>query len=165
MVGGTGSDAYFVDSSFDVITENANEGFDAVYASTTYVLGANLENLYLQGSAVGGNGLANFIQGNSGNNGIDGHGGADVLQGNGGNDLFSFNVSEANGDTMMDFVGNGAGAGDAIQFHGFGTAAQGATFTQLNATQWQIHSGLDAHNEIITFSNSAAIHASDYAFL
>jgi hypothetical protein len=88
-----------------------------------------------------------------------------VLQGNGGNDLFSFNASEANGDTIQDFVGNGAALGDSIQFHGFGTAAQGATFTQIDATHWQIHSGLDAHNEIITFSNSAAIHASDFTFL
>ncbi len=51
MVGGEGNDIYFVDSSFDQIVENANEGTDAVYASVNYQLGANIEYLYLQGAA------------------------------------------------------------------------------------------------------------------
>ena len=39
----------------------------------------------------------------------------------------------------------------------------GATFTQIGASnQWQIHSGLDAHNEIITFLSGATIHSTDY---
>ena len=29
---------------------------------------------------------------------------------------------------------------------------------------WQIHSGLDAHNETITFDNSATVNASDFFF-
>ena len=41
----------------------------------------------------------------------------------------------------------------------------GATFTQIGASnQWQIHSGLDAHNEIITFLSGATIHSTDYLF-
>jgi hypothetical protein len=37
---------------------------------------------------------------------------------------------------------------------------------RLGATnQWQIHSGLDAHNEVITLQNSAAVHASDFLFI
>ena len=57
-------------------------------------------------------------------------------------------------------------AGDSFLFLGFGTAEQGATFTQIGATnQWQIHSGLDGHNEIITLQNSAAVHASDFLFV
>jgi hypothetical protein len=76
-----------------------------------------------------------------------------------------FHAGQANGDRVVDFDGNGAGAGDSLQFVGFGTAAQGATFTQIGATnQWQIHSGLDGHNEIVTFSNAAVIHASDVLF-
>ena len=48
---------------------------------------------------------------------------------------------------------------------GFGTAAQGATFTQIAATdQWQIHSGLDGHNETITFSNHAHPQQTDVLF-
>jgi hypothetical protein len=52
-------------------------------------------------------------------------------------------------------------------FSGFGTAAQGASLTQIGTTdQWQIHSGLDpAHNETITFANHAALHAGDFAFV
>ena len=52
-----------------------------------------------------------------------------------------------------------------ISVLGFGTAAEGATFTQIGASnQWQIHSGLDAHNETITLSNGATVHASDFLF-
>jgi hypothetical protein len=69
------------------------------------------------------------------------------------------------GDTVIDFVGNGAAAGDSLAFVGFGTTGGGATFTQIGVTNhWQIRSGLDAHNEIITFLNAAPVHASDFIF-
>ncbi len=74
-------------------------------------------------------------------------------------------AGQASGDVITDFTGNGGVAGDGIKLVGFGTAAQGATFTPLNATQWQIHSGLDGHNEIVTLSNGAAVHASDFFFV
>ena len=48
-----GSDFYFVDNIGDVVIENANDGNDTVYASFDYRLGANVEYLVLQGSAVG----------------------------------------------------------------------------------------------------------------
>ncbi|MGY8709154.1 hypothetical protein RAD16_25715 [Bradyrhizobium sp. 18BD] len=54
--------------------------------------------------------------------------------------------------------------GDSFEFIGFGTVAQGATFTQISASQWQIHSGLDAHNEIITLTNNATVHPTDILF-
>ena len=63
----------------------------------------------------------------------------------------------------MDFAGNGGALGDSFQFFGFGTS--GATFTQIGVNQWQIHSGLDAHNEVITLSNGASVDGSDFAFL
>ena len=52
-------------------------------------------------------------------------------------------------------------------FSGFGTEAQGATISQIDSTdQWQIEFlGLDAHNETITFSNHAALHAGDFVFV
>jgi hypothetical protein len=31
--------------------------------------------------------------------------------------------------------------------------------------QWQIHSGLDSHNETITFSNHAALQVGDFLFV
>jgi hypothetical protein len=70
------------------------------------------------------------------------------------------------GDTVVDFVGNGGAAGDSLRFVRFGTTTGGATFTQIGATnQWQIHSGLDAHNEIITLLSGATIHSTDYLFV
>jgi trimeric autotransporter adhesin len=169
MSGGLGNDVYFVDNAGDFVFENVGEGNDAVFSIIDYTLTANVETLVLQegGNLSGtGNGLANSIFGNSGNNTLDGGAGADVLTGGAGNDTFAFHAGQANNDTVVDFAGNGAAAGDSLQFAGFGTAAQGATFTQIGASnQWQIHSGLDGHNEIIAFSNGAAIDPSDFLFL
>jgi hypothetical protein len=62
--------------------------------------------------------------------------------------------------------GRPAAAGDALQFIGFGTVLQGATFTQIGASnQWQIHSGLGGPDEIITFLNGASIDPSDVLFI
>lgn len=88
-----------------------------------------------------------------------------------GNDQFKFKAALANGATISDFAGNGAAVGHSIDFEGFGTAAQGATFTFFSAAGadsiWQIHSGLDGHNELITLkgiATSAGVHSSDYLF-
>jgi hypothetical protein len=76
-----------------------------------------------------------------------------------------FQAGQASGDIVVDFDGNGAALGDSLMFVGFGTTGGGATFTQIGATnQWQIHSGLDAHNEIITFLNGATVQATDVLF-
>jgi hypothetical protein len=54
---------------------------------------------------------------------------------------------------------------NTLSFVGFGTAGDGATFTQIGATnQWTIHSGLDAHDEIITLANGASIDPNDFLF-
>ena len=167
LIGGAGNDIYIIDNAGDVVVENAGEGNDTVYTSVNYTLAANAEVLLLQGSSglqVNGNALANTIYGNGGNNVIDGGGGADFMIGGGGNDKFVFNSGQANGDTITDFVGNN-GAADTLEFLGFGTTGQGATFTQQNASLWQIHSGLDGHNEIITLANQAALSANDFHFL
>jgi Ca2+-binding RTX toxin-like protein len=169
MLGGLGNDVYFVDDAGDFAFENAGEGTDAVFSTVSYTLTANVETLVLQGGgnlSGTGNALANSIFGNSGGNTLDGGAGADALTGAAGNDTFVFHVGQANNDTVVDFIGNGAAAGDSLQFVGFGTAAQGATFTQIGASnQWQIHSGLDGHNEIVTFSNAAVIHPTDFLFV
>jgi Ca2+-binding RTX toxin-like protein len=113
--------------------------------------------------------LANKLFGNAGDNALDGGAAADVLTGGAGNDIFVFHAGEANGDMILDFAGNGGAAGDSLQLVGYGA---GATFTQNDAThwqvasnQWQIHSGLDAHNETITLGNGASIHATDFLFV
>jgi len=51
-------------------------------------------------------------------------------------------------------------------FSGFGSEAQGAAFSRIGTTdQWQLHSGLDLHNETITLSNHAAPGAGDFFFV
>ncbi len=91
MVGGAGNDAYFVDDPGDFVMESANEGDDTVYSTANLALGANIENLILQGTADlqgYGNAQSNAIYGNSGNNLIDGRGGADTMTGGAGNDAY-----------------------------------------------------------------------------
>jgi Ca2+-binding RTX toxin-like protein len=164
MLGGAGNDTYFVDNSGDMVFENANEGSDAVFATVGYALTANVETLVLQGAgnlSGTGNALANNIYGNSADNVLNGGAGADVLMGNAGNDTFVFNVGQAGGDTVVDFAGNGAAAGDSLHFVGYGADA---TFTQNDATHWQVNYNSGALHETITFSNGASIHASDVLF-
>jgi Ca2+-binding RTX toxin-like protein len=165
MYGGLGDDTYFVDDGFDQAIENFGQGTDAVFASVHFILSANVETLVQQGSAdLGGTGnaLANGIHGNSGNNTLDGQGAADVLTGNAGNDTFVFNVGQGNGDTVVDFAGNAAGAGDSLQFIGYGG---GATFTNIDLTHWQVNYNGGASHDVITFMNGALIDASDYVFV
>ena len=169
MLGGLGDDSYVVDNVLDQVIENPGEGRDTIYTTVNLTAPGNVEVLIAQGGAdlqLNGNGLANTVFGNSGNNVIDGGAGADILIGAAGNDSFVFRSNEANSDTVLDFAGNGGAAGDSFTFMGFGTAAQGATFTQIGATdQWQIHSGLDSHNESITLNNNPLVHASDFFFV
>jgi Ca2+-binding RTX toxin-like protein len=164
MVGGDGTDVYFVDSSFDQVIEYANEGTDVVYSTVHYQLGDNVEYLYLNGTDDingFGNSVTNYIQGNSGDNAIDGGGGADTLLGGDGSDTFIFRPGQANGDLIYDFDGAGSAAGDFLQFAGYGP---GATFTNIDATHWQINYNNDTQHDVITFANAATIHSSDYYF-
>jgi Ca2+-binding RTX toxin-like protein len=165
MLGGAGDDTYFVDDAGDVVFENSGEGTDAVFATVNHTLAANVETLVLQGSANlsgTGNTLANNVYGNAGDNTLDGGAGADLLTGNAGNDTFVFHVGEADGDTVVDFAGNGAGAGDSLQFVGYGA---GATFTQNDATHWQVNYNGGASHEVITFTNGASIDPTDVLFV
>jgi trimeric autotransporter adhesin len=164
MVGGAGNDTYFVDNVGDGVVENPGGGIDSVFAGVTCALSANVEALVLQGAGDIdgiGNALNNSIFGNSGNNALDGGAGADVLTGNDGNDNFVFHMGQAGGDTVLDFDGKGATPGDQLRFFGYGA---GATFTQNDATHWQVNFNAGASHEIITFSNGAPIDPSDVLF-
>jgi len=89
MVGGIGNDTYYVDNTGDVVTENVNEGTDAVNSSITYSLGVNVENLILTGTnAINGTGntLDNYIVGNAADNIINPGDGNDTIYGELGND-------------------------------------------------------------------------------
>lgn len=96
MTGGDGGDTYVVNHLRDVIRESYQPYYDndpnpadQVKAWVTWTLGANLENLVLQGKgAINGigNGLSNLIIGNAGNNSLSGGHGRDTLEGGLGND-------------------------------------------------------------------------------
>jgi Ca2+-binding RTX toxin-like protein len=164
MIGGAGNDTYFVDNAGDAVVEAAGQGSDAVFALVSYGLSDTVETLVLQGAGNIngiGNALANAMFGNSGDNTLDGQGGNDILTGNGGNDTFVFNAGQANGDTVVDFAGNGAAAGDSLHFVGYGA---GATFTNINTTHWQVNYNGGTSHDVITFSNGAAIDPSDFLF-
>lgn len=91
LYGGTGNDLYVVTSSGDLVREDLNAGNDTVMAAANWVLGANIEDLVLTGSADingTGNALANHIIGNGGNNSLEGGGGLDTLAGGAGNDNY-----------------------------------------------------------------------------
>jgi len=107
LTGGTGNDTYVVDNIGDVVIEHANEGTDTINASVSYLLSADVENLFLTGtSAINGTGnlLNNTITGNSANNVLDGGAGADILVGSNGNDTYI--VDNAN-DVVVENTGEG----------------------------------------------------------
>ncbi|MDF0522819.1 hypothetical protein P0R31_36910 [Bradyrhizobium yuanmingense] len=73
----------------------------------------------------------NIVEGTAGTDTFIGSGIA-TMSGNGGNDTFIFRSGQADGDTIADFIGNGASSGDMLIFKGFGTSGEGATFTQVS---------------------------------
>lgn len=145
MAGGTGNDVYFVDSTSDAVTENANEGTDRVISAITYTLGGNVENLTLSGIAhldgtgndlnnvIVGNGGQNELWGGLGNDVLTGGGAGDVLSGDSGDDIMTGGEGEdtflyaqiAQGrDTIRDFT---PGI-DTLYFTNNGSGFSGATF-------------------------------------
>jgi Ca2+-binding RTX toxin-like protein len=99
MIGAQGNDTYYVDRKRDVVIEEPNAGTDQVFASSSYVLGANVENLTLTGdrsSRATGNELDNVLVGNDSRNKLVGALGADTLTGGLGSDRF---VLLAEGDS------------------------------------------------------------------
>jgi Ca2+-binding RTX toxin-like protein len=157
MIGGTGDDTFVVNQAGDIVTENLNEGTDTVESSITYVLGANLENLTLTGTAglaATGNALNNLLIGNSGANAMDGGTGNDRLDGGGGNDTLQGGSGD---DAIFGGIGDdilSAGAGNDILDGGAGndTLAGGSGADQLTGgTGNDILAG-GSGNDLYTFA-------------
>ena len=100
----------------------------------------------------------------SSNDILDGGAGHDTLIGGPGADTFIFRAGQADGDTILDFNGSGSAAGDTLAFYGYGTAAQGATFVQVDATHWQVNSANGQVHEVITVSAGTTIDPTDFSF-
>ncbi len=109
MYGGMGDDTYFVDDANDVAVEVIGEGVDHVFSSVTIELRHHthfLERLTLTGTDnIGGtgNGINNWIAGNSGDNILNGAWGDDTLVGRNGNDTFR---DDNGADAMHGGAGN-----------------------------------------------------------
>jgi Ca2+-binding RTX toxin-like protein len=124
MAGGSGDDAYTVDSAGDVVFEAVGAGTDRVNAYVSDTLDANVENLYLYGTAINGYGNAldnviagnsnvNYLYGNAGNDSLYGYAGNDILNGAAGNDKMyggadndTYYIDSA-GDVVLEAVGAG----------------------------------------------------------
>ena len=123
MIGGAGNDIYFVNTTGDVVTENAGEGFDTVNSSVGGSVAANIEALFLTGGSavnVTGNSLDNFLRGNSAANTLAGGAGIDVLEGGAGADTLTdtdgaglffggAGTDTLTGSALSDFLAGGAG--------------------------------------------------------
>jgi Ca2+-binding RTX toxin-like protein len=168
MEGGAGNDTYVVNHALDQVVEQVGGGYDRVLTSVSLTLGAEVERLSLSGSAGlsgTGNALDNRLDGNAGANILDGGEGSDTLTGGAGHDVFRFVRGQADGDVVLDFAGQGPAAGDRLEFSGYGTVAQGASFTQTDATIWRISSADGLTVEFITLANAASLHSSDWSFV
>jgi Ca2+-binding RTX toxin-like protein len=113
MMAGYGSnDTYVVDNAGDIVRESAGGGFDAVYASVDYALGAGVDVEWLSTSftagtgsiSLSGNELGQYLLGNDGANTLNGGRGADVMVGYGGNDTYLIDHA---GDQVVEAAGGG----------------------------------------------------------
>ncbi|MEB3176339.1 MAG: hypothetical protein VKJ87_01945, partial [Synechococcus sp.] len=107
MIGGLGDDIYYVDHVTDLVQEFSGGGdVDVVVSSISYVLPDHLERLTLAGSRSidgTGNGLDNWIVGNTSANVINGGVGADTMEGWLGDDTY---YVDDPGDVIIDQHGS-----------------------------------------------------------
>ena len=192
LTGNGGNDTYVIFNSHDVIAETAAGGEDTVYSLADYVMSAHVETLYLVGSAshagahdhgatlvanasvdstlaggagndllVGSHSSASTMIGGGGDDALVSFGGRDTLSGGMGDDTFVFRPGAHEGATVADF----ATASDHLVFIGYGSADEGASLTQLDATHWSVNSADGLVHDIVEFGNAVTIHAYDYMFI
>lgn len=137
MTGGAGNDTYYVDTSGDVVNENANEGIDTVISSISYSIASKpyLENIKLTGTTAGltatGNGANNVLDGSQ-------HTGVNTLTGGLGDDTYIVGT----GDVIVENASEGT---DTVQ--------SSATWTLANNVENLVLTG---SGNITGTGNSAA---------
>lgn len=158
LFGGLGNDVYVIDNAADVLSEQDGDGTDTVVASINFTLTGDFENLSLQGGGRTGigNGLANVIEGSSGDNVLSGGGGNDTLFGDFGSDTLDggtgadrmeggsqsdIYVVDDVGDVIVEFSSTGT------NFAGDDTVLSSISFT------------LGANVENVTLTGTAALDA------
>ena len=156
-------------------SSNSGDAAGDAYSSIEGLIGSTAaDNLQLGNTAgsiwalAGNDGLTggsgnDDLHGQDGNDVLDGRAGVDILEGGPGIDTFVFTRGQADGDTVLDFAGFAVGGGEKLQFQDYGTS--GASFAMVDPTHWRITSSDGTVQEVLTFSNAASIHASDYLFV
>jgi trimeric autotransporter adhesin len=159
LIGGLGNDTYIVDSVGDVVTELAGQGTDLVKSSVSWILGPDVENLTLTGTANingTGNGLNNTVTGNSGNNVLDGAGGTDKLIGGLGDDTYI--VNQSTGLTITEAVSAGTDTVVSSVAHVLGTNLENLTLVgnaAINATGNTLNNTLIGNSAANTLNGGA----------
>ena len=150
--GGDGNDTLVGGSANDTLT--GGTGNDLLQGNTG---NDQLYGLAGNDTLQGGDG-ADILMGGDDNDVLDGGAGIDTLIGGTGADIFQFTAGQSDGDILVDFS---TFDGDTIQFFGYGSAAEGATFTKVDDTHWKITSADRSIEDTITVANGATIdHAS-----
>jgi Ca2+-binding RTX toxin-like protein len=116
LYGGAGDDTYVIGNAQTRIAEDADAGTDTVVASVSFRLGANVENLRLDGdeaidgtgnaanNTIIGNSAANILAGGGGGDTLNGLRGADTMSGGKGNDTY---VVDESGDRVAEKASSG----------------------------------------------------------
>ena len=140
LIGGAGNDTYVADASDSVIeTSTLASEIDTIETSSSWTLGANLENLRLLGSAdlVGtGNALNNMLTGNGGANLLDAGLGADTMFGSAGDDTYVV-------DNLADKVFETATASSPVDSGGNDTVRSSVSWTLGNFVENLVLVGSD----------------------
>ena len=157
LEGGDGNDVLIGGSAGDTLSGGNGDDLELGGGGTDTLNGDAGSDVLLGGDAN------DTLIGGSEHDVLNGGAAVDTLTGSGQDDWFQFDAGQANGDTITDFSGSG-GENDFLQFFGYGTAAQGATFTQVNPTTWRITSADTSIQEDITVANGATITTDDYDF-
>jgi Ca2+-binding RTX toxin-like protein len=128
LAGGAGNDRYYVGAG-DTVTEGNNAGTDAVFSTTTWTLGTNIEHLTLLGAtAINGTGntLANTLTGNDAANALNGGTGADTMIGGLGDDTYTVDTA---GDIVTELLDQGIDRVNSSVAHTLGSNVENLTLT------------------------------------